>query len=156
MQEVKRIFHEKYKKCDINQLPEYKPGKYRLGRIESPSVYSVDCIFLNHPERGGRRCDEFIFYNLPQGATGIYLIEVKDSAIINVDEVKDQLQGGAEFIKYFLDHDPATDEEPFDFTPFCISKGIRPSVRTKLIKRKIYIGSRNKYIKQINFNRTLR
>ena len=40
MQEVKRIFHDKYQECEIEQRPEYK-----LGRIERPTVYSVDCIF---------------------------------------------------------------------------------------------------------------
>ena len=156
MQEVKRIFHEKYKICNVDQLQGYNRGRYKLGKIKEPIVYSVDCIFLKHPQSGGKRCDEFIFYNLPQGYTGVYLIEIKDSVKINVDEVKEQLQGGAEFIKDFLDHDPATDGQLFDFTPFCVSRGIRPSERSKLIQCKIHLRSRHRRIKQINFNRTLR
>ena len=156
MQEVKWIFNEQYQECNIEQLQGYSRGKYKPGKINNSIVYSVDCIFLKHPERGGRRCDEFIFYDSSQGDTGIYLIEIKDSDKVNVDEVKGQLQGGADFIKDFLNNDPATDNQPFDFTPFCVSKGIRPSVRSKLIQCKIHLQSRHKRIKQINFNRTLR
>ena len=155
MQEVKRIFHEKYKICNVDQLQGYNRGRYKLGKIKEPIVYSVDCIFLKHPQSGGKRCDEFIFYNLPQGYTGIYLIEIKDSVKINVDEVKEQLQGGAEFIEDFLNNDPATDNQPFEFTPFCVSKGIRPSVRTKLRQCKIHIGVHYRPIRQVNFNHTL-
>ena len=156
MWEVKRIFNEKYRDCDVAHLQDYSSGKYKLGKIDTPIVYSVDCIFRKHPERGGRRCDEFIFYNLAEGKTGIDLIEIKDSETINIDKVRDQLQGGAKFIEGFLSKDPATDGQPFDFRPFCISKGIKPSERAKLIKCKIYIDSRSRYIRQVNFNRTLR
>lgn len=155
MQEVKRIFHEKYRECDINRLTGYDRGKYKLGSIKNPVVYSIDCIFLKHPGRGGSRCDEFIFFDLSEAATGIYLVELKDSVNIDVEEVKDQLQGGADFIKDFLDDDPATDYHSFDFTPFCISKGIRPSVRSRLIQCKIHIRAHYRRIKQINFNHTL-
>ena len=145
MQEVKRIFHDKCRECDINQLPEYDRGKYRLGSITNPVVYSVDCIFLKHPGRGGSRCDEFIFFDLTEVETGIYLVELKDSVNINVEEVRDQLQGGAEFIEDFLDNDPATDDQPFDFTPYCVSKGIRPSARTRLTQCKINMHSRYRH-----------
>lgn len=159
MLEVKRIFHEKYRECDINQLPEYDRGKYKLGNIKNPVVYSIDEIFLKHPGRGGSRCDEFIFFDLTEVATGIYLVELKDSGNINVEKVKDQLQGGADFIENFLADDPATDDQPFDFFPYCVSKGIRQSARIELRQCKIYLHSRyghfSKRIKHIFFNDTL-
>ena len=117
MQEVKRIFHGKYKICNVDQLQEYNRGRYKLGKIKEPIVYSVDCIFLEHPQSRGKRCDEFI--------------------------------------EDFLNNDPATDNQPFEFTPFCVSKGIRPSVRTKLRQCKIHIGVHYRPIRQVNFNHTL-
>ena len=137
MQEVKRIFNERYKECDINQLSKYQQGKYELGNIASPVVYSVDCIFDRPPRRSGRRCDEFIFFNLKQRSTGIYLIERKDNHSNDVNKVKEQLQGGAGFIEDFLADDRALDNQPFDFMPVWISKGIRPSMRPELKKIRI-------------------
>ena len=64
MQEVKRIFNERYKGRDINELQEYERGKYKPGSIERPIVYSTDCIFDKSPGKSGKRCDEFIFFNL--------------------------------------------------------------------------------------------
>ena len=80
MQEVKRIFHDKYQKCEIAQRPEYK-----LGRIEKPTVYSVDCIFDKAARIGGSRCDEFIFFSLNPSL----LVERKDNDDNN-EKVKDR------------------------------------------------------------------
>ena len=106
MQEVKRIFNDKYQECEIDQRPEYK-----LGNIDSPIVYSVDCVFERPPRQSGSRCDEFIFFNLNPTSTGIYLVERKDNHSNNVIKVKEQLQGGANFIEDFLE------ERPGDRTP---------------------------------------
>ena len=96
MQEVKRIFNEKYHECDIERLPQYSRGEYKLGSIESPIVYSTDCIFDKyHRARQGRRCDEFVFFGLSPKSTGIYLVERKDNYSSNLNQVKEQLQGGA-------------------------------------------------------------
>ena len=144
MSEVKRIFNEQYKECKINQHPQYK-----LETINSPVIYSVDCIFEKYPGKDGRRCDEFVFFNLDQNKTGIYLIERKDNESKNVNKVKEQLQGGAGFIEDFLDNDPATDEQPFDFMPVWISKGVSRSVGHELKKTKISLRNIYKAIKHI-------
>ena len=150
MQEVKRIFHDKYQKCEITQRPEYK-----LGTIERPTVYSVDCIFGQVAKIGGSRCDEFIFFNLNPSSTGIYLVERKDNESNNVDKVREQLQGGAKFIEDFLNNDPATDHQPYDFTPVWVSRGIKQNTRRELIKHKVSLRSKLKPIKHRKINTTL-
>lgn len=131
MSEIKRIFHERYQKCETAQRPEYN-----LGKINNPNVYSVDCVFDLPPRKSGDRCDEFIFYDLSPKKTGIYIVERKDNHSNNVKKVKEQLQGGADFIEDFLYKDPATDRQPIDFLPVWVSKGLRPNMRhtLKLIK----------------------
>ena len=158
MQEVKRIFNEKYHKCDIEQLPQYSRGEYKLGSIESPIVYSTDCIFDNyHRSKGGRRCDEFVFFALSPKSTGIYLVERKDNYSSNINQVKEQLQGGARFIEAFLEDDPATDRQPFDFMPVWVSKskGIKPTQRLQLKKAAISLRTNSKLITHINTKETL-
>lgn len=154
MQEVKRIFNDRHRECDINQLPEYSRGKFKLGKIKFPIAYSVDCLF-NNPRRGGERCDEFIFFDLTQRSTGIYLVERKDNNGNNITKITEQLQGGAEFIEDFLNDDPATDREPFDFMPVWVSKGIRGSTRKKLVQIRISLRERTKPIKHIYIKGTL-
>ena len=156
MQEVKRIFNEKHHKCDIEQLPQYSRGEYRLGSIESPVVYSTDCIFDKyHRARRGRRCDEFVFFALSPKSTGIYLVERKDNYSSNINRVKEQLQGGARFIEAFLNNDPATDQQPFDFMPIWVSKGIKSTQRAQLKKVAISLRTNSKPIKHINTKGTL-
>lgn len=150
MQEVKRIFNDKYQECEIDQRPEYK-----LGNIDSPVVYSVDCIFERPPKQSGSRCDEFIFFNLNPSSTGIYLVERKDNHSNNVIKVKEQLQGGANFIEDFLKNDPATDRQPYDFMPVWVSRGIKQNTRRELIKHKVSIRSKLKPIKHRKVNTTL-
>lgn len=141
MQEVKRIFNDKYQECEINQRPEYK-----LGNIDSPIVYSVDCIFERPPRQSGSRCDEFIFFNLNPSSTGIYLVERKDNHSSNVNKVKEQLQGGANFIEDFLKNDPATERQPYDFTPVWVSRGLRRTAHRQLKKHKVTLRSSSKRI----------
>ena len=158
MQEVKRIFNEKYHKCDIEQLPQYSRGEYKLGSIENPIVYSTDCIFHKyHRARRGRRCDEFVFFSLSPKSTGIYLVERKNNHANNINQVKEQLQGGARFIEAFLEDDPATDRQPFDFMPVWVSnsKGIKPTLRLQLKKAAISLRKNSKLIKHINTKGTL-
>ena len=142
MQEVKRIFHEKYQDCEIAQRQEYK-----LGKIESPTLYSVDRIFGKSLKASGKRCDEFVFFNLDERSTGIYLIERKDNYSNNVSKVREQLQGGAKFIEDFLKNDPATDKQPYDFMPVWVSKGIRKSASHNLKKQIVTICLAKKYIR---------
>lgn len=155
MREVKRIFNDRHQECDIEQLPQYNHGKYKLGEVISPIVYSVDCLFDKDPRRGGRRCDEFIFFDSAQRSTGIYLIERKDNNSNNISKIIEQLQGGAGFIEDFLNDDPAADGEPFDFMPVWVSRGVKASTRKKLMKIRILLRGRNKPIKQIHTKGTL-
>ena len=150
MGEVKRIFNDRHQECDIEQLPEYK-----LQGINSPIVYSVDCLFSRGGGRSGRRCDEFVFFDLLQRSTGIYLVERKDNNCNNITKIKEQLQGGAGFIEDFLDDDPATIGEPFDFMPVWVSKGVKGSTRNKLIKTRISLHGRRKLIKHVKVKGTL-
>ena len=150
MQEVKRIFHDKYQECEITQRPEYK-----LGRIERPTVYSVDCIFDKIARIGGSRCDEFIFFNLNPSSTGIYLVERKDNDGNNVIKVKEQLQGGAKVIEDFLKNDPATERQPYDFTPVWVSRGLRRTALRQLKKHKVTLRSSSKHIRHCDIGAPL-
>lgn len=150
MQEVKRIFHGKYQECEIDQRPEYK-----LGNIDSPIVYSADCIFERPPRQSGSRCDEFIFFNLNPSSTGIYLVERKDNHSSNVNKVKEHLQGGAKFIEDFLNNDPATNRQPYDFTPVWVSRGLRRTAHQQLKKHKVTLRSSSKYIRHCDVKKTL-
>ena len=130
---IKDLFHDKpgNKECLIPK----ESKEYKLENIIKPEVYSVDCLFQCHPKMGGERCDEFVFFDLSRNKTGLYLIERKTNSQ-NIGEVVKQLQGGAEFVEAFLDSDPATDAQPFDFMPVWISK-IKPTQRAQLRKDKI-------------------
>jgi len=150
MQEVKRIFHEKYRQCGITQRPEYK-----LGTIERPTVYSVDCIFNKVARIGRSRCDEFVFFNLKPSSTGIYLVERKDNHSNDVIKVKEQLQGGAKLIENFLYDDPATEGQRYEFSPVWVSKGIKQSIRQKLSKHRVSIRSMRKPITHKKVGATL-
>lgn len=155
MQEVKRIFNDRYQECDIRQLPQFSQGEYELRGITSPITYSVDCLFSKDRGRTGRRCDEFIFFDLARRSTGIYLIERKDNNRNDISKIEEQLQGGAGFIEDFLNDDPATGGEPFDFMPVWVSKGVRPSTRTKLRKTSISLCGRSKFVKHIDIKGAL-
>lgn len=147
MSVIKAIFHDKHGNCLISKLPEYK-----LENITNPEVYSVDCLFQCY-SRGGKRCDEFVFFDLGQNQTGLYLIERKTHSQ-NIKEVIKQLQGGANFIEVFLDDDPATDDQPFDFMPVWISK-IKPSQRPRLRSAKISLRRRKKPVRLVESGRAL-
>lgn len=148
MSVIKAIFHDKHGKCLIPKRPEYK-----LENIKNPEVYSVDCLFQYYPNRGGKRCDEFVFFDLSRNKAGLYLIERKTNSQ-DIEEVIGQLQGGANFIEDFLEDDPATDAQPFDFMPVWISK-IKPSQRPRLRSAKISLRRREKPVQQIENGKAL-
>ena len=154
MPEIKRIFNEKYGSCDIQQIPNYEVGKYRLEGISQPNVYSVDHLFSKHGKIGGDRCDEFVFFELSHSSTGIYLIERKANSQ-NVEKVRRQLEGGAGFIEDFLNNDPATDGEPLDFMPVWVSNGLKSSTRQRLRAARVSLCNRRKPIKHVEDNKTL-
>lgn len=154
MPEIKRIFDEKYRCCDINRIPKYEKGKYHLGTTSKPTIYSVDCLYERHPKIAGDRCDEIIFFEFYHSIAGIYLIESKTNSQ-DVDKVKRQLDGGAGFINNFLENDPATEGERLDFMPIWVSKGLKNSTRRKLSTVKVKLRNRSKRIRHIDNNRTL-
>jgi len=148
---IKAIFRDKHGKCLI---PKSKhPKEYKLENITKPEVYSVDCLFRYYPNRGGKRCDEFVFFDLSRNKTGLYLIEKKTNSQ-DIEEVIKQLQGGANFIADFLEDDPATDDQPFDFMPVWVSK-IKPSQRSILRGDKISLRRREKPVWQVEEGRAL-
>lgn len=147
MSVIKAIFRDKHGKCLIP-----KPLEYKLENITKPELYSVDCLFQCH-SKGGKRCDEFVFFDLSQNETGLYLIERKTHSQ-NIKEVIKQLQGGANFIEAFLDGDPATDAQPFDFMPVWIFK-FKPSQRPRLRSAKISLKGRKKPVRRVENGRAL-
>ena len=148
---IKAIFHDEHGKCLI---PKSKhPKEYKLENITRPEAYSVDCLFQYYPNRGGKRCDEFVFFDLSQNETGLYLIERKTNSQ-NIKEVIKQLQGGADFIEAFLDGDSATDAQPFDFMPVWIFK-FKPSQRPRLRSAKISLKGRKKPVRRVEEGRAL-
>lgn len=154
MPEIKRIFSERHQSCEIREILKFQKGKYRLGSISDPAVYSVDCIFEQKRGQRGSRCDEFVFFDVDHSSTGIYLIERKTNSQ-NVEQVRSQLDGGAGYIENFLNDDPATEGQPLKFMPIWVSKGLRNSVKRKLIS--INVSLRNQYrpIRHVHTNRTL-
>ncbi len=154
MPEIKRIFNDKYRSCDVEKNLEYTVGKYHLGSISNPIIYSVDCLFEKHPKLSGNRCDEFVFFELNHFTSGIYLIERKTNSQ-NVAKVSQQLDGGAKFIEKFLKNDPATEGEPLDFMPVWVSKGLKSSTRKKLRELKVSLCNRSKRITHVQNSGTL-
>ena len=145
---IKAIFHDKHDKCLIP-----KRSEYNLGNIKSPEIYSVDCLFQYYPNRGGKRCDDFVFSDLSRNKTGLYLIEKKTNSQ-DIKEVIKQLQGGANFIEAFLDGDPATDAQPFDFMPVWIFK-FKPSQRPRLRSAKISLRGIKKPVRRVENGKAL-
>lgn len=145
---IKAIFHDKHGKCLIPKSKQ--PKEYKLENITKPEVYSVDCLFQWKKKT---HCDEFVFFDLSQNKTGLYLIERKTNSQ-NIKKVIEQLQGGANFIKAFLDGDPATDAQPFDFMPVWVSK-IKPTQRPRLRGAKISLRSKERSIRQVENKRAL-
>ena len=152
---IKQEFCAKYTSCAIQT-----PSEYQLGNATRPVVFCVDCIFRMQRNATGKRCDEFIFFDLNQNQnqnqniTGIYLVERKTN-ISDVTKVKAQLQGGATFVCAFLNNDPALDSAAFDFMPVWVSKGISPSARRKLITAKISLRNKTKHIYHVKNRQTL-
>ncbi len=141
---IKQEFEARHACCVVSRRPEY-----RLKNILHPVVFSVDCVFSNPRHVGGSRCDEFIFFDIPQNVTGIYLIERKDNHGGNVTKVKEQLQGGATFIQRFLSGDFALHECRLNFMPVWVSKSVNKSVRHRLLTEKISLRGMKKPIRHI-------
>ena len=148
MAEIKGLFAAKYKDCDIDKIPDYEARPYKLNRISKPIEYSVDCLFEQNRQASGKHCDEFVFCDLPPDATGIYLIERKTHSQ-DVDKVRQQLQGGAQFIENFLQQDPATDDQPLEFLPVWVSTGLKSSVSKRLRTVRISLRNHQKPIKHV-------
>ncbi len=146
---IKQEFCARHTSCAIQP-----PSEYQLKNVTRPVVFCVDCIFRMQRNATGKRCDEFIFFNINQNITGIYLVERKTN-ISDVTKVKAQLQGGATFVCTFLNNDPALDCSAFDFMPVWVSKGVSPSARRKLTTEKISLRNKTKHIYHIKNKQAL-
>ena len=144
---IKDEFSQRYRTYIINN-----PIKCKLtSRVEKPKIFNVDCVFPQG-KGSGERCDEFIFFDLRRNTAGIYLIERKDGQV-DIEKIKNQLQGGAKFINNFL-RDKYTGSEEFDFLPVLIAATI-PSGRHVFLKQKILLKGLKRNIVHIKKNKEL-
>ena len=146
---IKNIFHDSYTQCK-----RAKPSNYKLKNAANHVVFCVDCLF-NILSKCGRKCDEFIFFDMKHDVTGIYLVERKKNQSNNVKRVKEQLQGGACFITQFLENDPATEGHQFDFMPVLVSRGIKHPMSKQLIQTKILLHNKSEHIRHSKNNNAL-
>ncbi len=140
---IKQIFLEGHRASKIAPRKEYKLPN----NINDHAVFSVDCIF-KQANRRGSHCDEFIFSALNYASTGIHIIERKTNST-DATKVKEQLQGGANFIENFIKADPAIHPYKFEFMPVWVSKDITPSIRRALVATRISLLNRKKSIRHI-------
>lgn len=141
---INEVFFAKYGNCKISVPPQYK-----VRNVKNPVVFCVDCVYGKKQNKKGRRCDEFIFFEINVNATGIYLIERKTN-IIDLTKIEDQLQGGANFVADFIQKDPALDIYGFNFMPvFVSSSDVIPSRRAKLLAIEISLIDNIKHIHYI-------
>jgi len=143
-------FAAKYSCCVIPARKEYA-----FWHAVAHVVFCVDCVFTK--SRGpGKRCDEFVFFELNRNLTGIYVVERKDSASINPKEIYEQLQGGADFITKFLSKDPALAAYRSNFEPVLVARdGIRQSMLRKLVEKTICLRGQPKHIKYVKIYKKL-
>ena len=149
MTAIKSEFIAKYEECKIET-----PSEYKMKNVTSPVVFCVDCVYRKKRNANGRRCDEFIFFDISRDVDGIYLVERKTNST-NVSKVKDQLQGGANFVAGFLHDDAALDESGFNFSPVFVSRGIGPSQRAKLTTIKVKLRQQSKRIRYSQYKAAL-
>ena len=143
---IKQNFCAKYSGCKIPV-----PSQYKVKNVNSPVVFCVDCVYRNTKNATGRRCDEFIFFDISREVTGIYLIERKTNST-NATRVQEQLQGGANYVTSLVTEDPALDEyrHKFDFMPvFVSSPKIAPSQRRRILALKISLIGKTKNIRYV-------
>ena len=146
---MKGDFIAKYAECTI-QIPP----AYRVKNASGLVVFCVDCVYRKTKRATGRRCDEFVFFDINRNVTGLYLIERKIHAV-NIEKVKEQLQGGAKFIANFLHDDPALDKCVFNFKPVFVSRGITSSQRAKLAALKVELNRQRKRIFYVQYGKAL-
>ena len=146
---IKSEFQQCYANCILPHAQDYTLSS----NVASPKFFNVNCVF-NQIQRQGRRCDEFVFFDLlSQHKTGVYLIELKTNNT-KIDQIKEQLQGGANFIADFLNSGSYTPKQ-YDFLPVLVSKGIKPSHHSKLLKQTISLGTIQKRIQHVTRKKML-
>ena len=146
---IKSEFQQHYANCISLQAQDYELNS----NVASPKIFNVDCVF-EQARRRGRRCDEFVFFDLlSQNKTGVYLIELKTNST-KIDQIKEQLQGGANFIADFLNSGSYTPKQ-YDFLPVLVSKGIKPSHHRTLLRQTISLGTIQKLIQHVTRKKTL-
>ena len=102
---IRKQFRQVYKNCICQP-----PFEYKTNNLANPTVYCVDAIFQRDP-KPGKRCDDFVLFDLSADKAGIYLVERK-SKRCDIDNVAAQLQGGANCIR-----DRLPSNQSFDFFP---------------------------------------
>ena len=110
------------------------------------AVLGADCVYKNYNFRGkGENCDEYIVFDYTRKMTGIYLVESKENSN-DVEKIRNQLQGGADFIKDFIEKDRSRADFQFDFRPVLVSRAIRVGMENRLRSQIICLGTRKKHI----------
>ena len=145
---VKRQFQKQYNKCRIDA-----PKMCKLGALKSAIVFCADRIFKQ--EKWTRKhCDDIVFCDI-KSATGIYIIENKGGKPenLNLDDIQQQLQGGAWLIEQNIN-----EKEEFDFMPVLVAKKLEnlpPTARWFFMNKYIVIGEKKRVISSIAKNRVL-
>ena len=139
---TKSEFLLKYKACAIPLPKEYK----LQDKIKNPRTFCVDCVFLQD-NRGGDRCDEFVFLDLNTNQVGIYLVERKTNAV-DASHIEKQLQGGAQHIEHFRKSHSLIREQ-FDFMPILVSKRRARSALRAWKKKLIVLGDKERRVRHI-------
>ena len=148
---IRDIFHGLHSehtvsKCLINNGCKHRCSQdvsYTWDNKKNSDTYCVDCVIK------GNRPDEFIFLNTGQpghNITGIYLVERKTN-FYSEAKVKEQLQGGANFIDSFIHRDPNISRSHKSiFKPVLVSRGITKSASITLLKIKVTLRGEARHV----------
>lgn len=150
MTAIKDKLHSQYRKA-IEEVPPDQT--YKVREKGDPRIYNLDEIYeiIKHNHRqqkpgfrllkGGVRCDDIVVLHIEgYKKTGFYVIERKTNPPLLkiLNKIRQQLQGGIQFIEDFIAHNPELHREHFDFLPVLVSKRISNiSIKRELLKIKI-------------------
>ena len=141
MQTVSDKLKEKFPDCKKSSPQGFRYCE-DLRKLQ-PLLFGVDCIFKKRNALG-KHCDDFVFYAAKHSGETLYLIERK-SRSIRASTIRDQLQGGADFIQNFSAEAKLT----IKFIPWLVSKSIRPAEVRALLQQKVTIGGCSMKIRRI-------
>ena len=121
---IRKQFRQNYKKYIC-----HPPFEYKTNNLANPTVYCADAIF-ERDNIQGKRCDDFVLFDLSADKAGIYLVERKSKCYV-IDNVAAQLQGGANCIR-----DRLPLNQSFDFFPVLVAQASRGNTALKMLKQK--------------------